>query len=157
MMTKRRALWVDDDNEDRFLYEISILEDENIATDWAADASEAVSKLQSTVYNLIILDQVFPIGPDSSFKDVWSGCRLLYWLRGEAPPVEAHRGGGWPEFLDGKKPLLKNKSVPVIIISGFQDNQVDEALKNANHSVTIFPKPVDGEKLIEVVTRLLSN
>jgi CheY-like chemotaxis protein len=156
-MTRRRALWVDDDGEDRFLYEISILKDENIFTDWAIDASEAVVRLQETAYNLVILDQVFPIDPDLSFKDVWSGCRLLYWLRGEAPPRAAHQGGGWPEFLHEKKPLEKNRGVPVIIISGFQDDQVDEALKNANQSVTIFPKPVDGEKLTEVVTRLLSD
>jgi len=157
-MTKmQRALWVDDDGEGRFPYELSVLVDHNVSTDWAIDAAEAVAKLQNTPYDLVLLDQVFPIHRDSSYKDVWSGCRLLYWLRGENPPGDSPQVAVWTEFLRGKVPLPINRKVPVIIISGFQDDHVDDALKKANHGIPIFPKPVDGDKLLETIAQLLSK
>lgn len=157
MTTTLHALWVDDDGEDRFQYELSVLADHGITTDWAIDAAQAVARLSSAPYDLILLDQVFPISQDSSYKDVWSGCRLLYWLRGLQPPSGAPQGAMWANLLKGKRPTPKNQNRPVIIISGFQDDDVDDALKEANRSISIFPKPVDGDELRKTFLKLLSG
>lgn len=158
MPTMKRLLWVDDDGEDRFLFERSILEDQGMVTDWARDATEAVVALQEKDYSLVLLDQVFPILQESSYKDVWSGCRLLYWLRGRKPPAGAPQGAaGWASFLHDKKALAGNQNIPVIIISGFQDDHVDQALEGVSPGIDIFPKPVDGDKLIETIVNLLAQ
>jgi len=157
MEKKRRVLWVDDDGKGRFQYELSVLEEYGLATDWAVDAGEAVSSLSKTGYDLVLLDQVFPIGQESSYKDVWSGCRLLYWLRGKQPPAGAPQGALWASLLRRNQPAEVNRSVSVIIISGFQDDHVDEALRQENQDIAIFPKPVDGDKLLARIENLLAR
>jgi DNA-binding response OmpR family regulator len=155
VVTTLRALWVDDDREERFQYELSVLADHGLTTDWALDAAEAVARLSKNTYDLVLLDQVFPISQDSSYKDVWSGCRLLYWLRGLEPPGGAPQGAIWAQFLRKKKPRPQNKMVPVVIISGFQDDHVDEALTKAARGILIFAKPVDGDELIAKIKKIL--
>jgi len=157
MAKKRRVLWVDDDGKDRFQYELSVLEDSGFTTDWALDAEEALASLSKEAYDLVLLDQVFPIGKDSSYKDVWSGCRLLYWLRSEPPPAGAPQGALWAWLLGKNKPKSKNREIPVIIISGFQDDHVDAALRQINQGISIFPKPVDGDELIRTIDGLLKG
>ena len=155
MDRQRYVLWVDDDGRDRFLYELSILEENGLVTDWAFDAEEAISLLSKKNYDLVLLDQVFPVGRKSSYKDVWSGCRLLYWLRGEELPAEAPQGALWAGVLDMLQPLEENSYVPVIIISGFQDDFVDKALHEKSQGITIFPKPVNGDKLLAKIDQLM--
>lgn len=151
----RRLLWVDDDGRGRFPYELSVLDDNGFETDWASNAAEAVEMLSATNYELVLLDQVFPVDQKSSYRDVWSGCRLLYWLRGKRPPTNAPQGAMWNELLLKNRPRPKNKNLPVIIISGFQDDSVDQALRQTNHGISIFPKPVDGDELIRTISIVL--
>lgn len=106
---------------------------------------------------MVLLDQAFPIGQGYSYKDVWSGCRLLSWLRSEEPPAGAPHGALWVDLLRKNKPEPKNREVPVIIISGFQDDQVDAALRRINRRISIFPKPVDGDELIETIEKMLAR
>lgn len=155
MTKKQKVLWVDDDGPDRFPYELSVLEEHHFETDWALDAEQAVNRLSAGHYNLVLLDQAFPIDYRSSYRDVWSGCRLLYWLRGKRPPTGASQGAMWTELFRRNRPRLKNKNIPVIIISGFQDDLVDEALRQIDHEISIFPKPVDGDELIRTIDSAL--
>jgi hypothetical protein len=55
----KRALWVDDDGSDRFLYELCVLEEHDVTTDWAINAAEAVTALST-----------------GDFWDLTSSCRL---------------------------------------------------------------------------------
>src|SRR5262245_32422122 len=99
MPTTSRILWLDDDGPNRFPYELSVLADKGLSSDWAEDATEAVRKLSTVVFSLVLLDQVFPLVKGSTYKDIWSGCRLLYWLRGLEPPPGAPQGAIWAKLL----------------------------------------------------------
>lgn len=163
MQKFKNILWVDDDGRDHFLYELSVLAEQGVLVDFALDAAEAIAKLQANEYDLVIFDQHFPIVTvfnsqygvsTSQGQDLWSGCRLLYWLRGE-PFAEVQGQADWSAIFCDRRPLPSNRNTPVIFISGFQDDHVDKALGRVSPEIDCFPKPVDVAILTEIMARLL--
>jgi|1186.fasta_scaffold57808_2 CheY-like chemotaxis protein len=148
----RQILWVDDDGKDRFPFEIDCLKRIGWHINWAESAEEAVEKLLEKSFDLVLLDQVFPFEKDGRHKDVWSGCRLLYWLRGrDAAPHGAPPHDEWARLAARKPPQNGNRDVMVIVISAFQDDDVDAALKTIRLPPKLLPKPVDEDLLLELV------
>jgi CheY-like chemotaxis protein len=154
MKNSRTLLWVDDDGAERFPYEIDCLAGIGWKTVWAKNAAAAAEFLAAGRCDLVLLDQVFPFHDGDSYKDVWSGCRLLYWLRGEGAPAGAPQKDDWLELARGSRPFEENIGVPVIIISAFQDDHVDEALSAITPGTVILPKPVDESILLQHVKEL---
>lgn len=154
MKNARTLLWVDDDGAERFPYEIDCLASIGWKTDWATSAAAAAESLAASRYDLVLLDQVFPLRDGDSYKDVWSGCRLLYWLRGKGAPAGAPQKDEWLELARERRPFAANAGVPVIIISAFQDDHVDEALSAITPMTVILPKPVDENILLKRVKEL---
>ena len=147
-------LWVDDDGVGRFAYEIDCLARMGWKTVWATGAEEAASTLSTSRYDLVLLDQVFPFRSGDSYRDVWTGCRLLYWLRGRGVPPDAPQREAWLQLTKSVRPHKGNKDAPVIIVSAFQDEHVDAALSAVIPPKFILPKPVDENILLQRVKEL---
>jgi hypothetical protein len=154
-MKKRTLLWVDDDDAEHFPYEIDCLARIGWKTDWATSAAEAADALATNRYDLVLLDQVFPLHKDETYMDVWSGCRLLYWLRGQGAPAGAPQREDWIVLGRETRPSEENAGVPVIVISAFQDELVDEALGAIVPTIAILPKPVDENILLQHIKGLI--
>jgi CheY-like chemotaxis protein len=154
MTHHRQILWVDDDGEDRFRFEIDCLKRIGWDIIWAKSAEKAVENLLEKSFDLVLLDQVFPFEEDGRHKDVWSGCRLLYWLRGgDTVPSKAPPYDEWARLAARKPPQNGNRDVMVIVLSAFQDDAVDAALKAIRLPPKLLPKPVDEDLLLELVRK----
>jgi CheY-like chemotaxis protein len=97
----------------------------------AAEGSEAVGAVRREKPNLILLDISFP-------ADVggvpWDGFKIIEWLRR----------------------IDEAKDVPVIVITGgaiekYKDRSI------ASGAVAFFPKPIDNNRLLEVIQKTLSG
>jgi CheY-like chemotaxis protein len=141
-------LWIDDDGPERFLYEEYVLQGKGWRVVWATSVREALEILSKEGFDAILLDQMLPLNPGPlAPADVWSGCLLLYWLRGmlrpsAAPQVEE------PDMFGDISPLLSNRLNKVIIVSAFHDDEVEEAIRTVEASISIVKKPIDLDKLI---------
>lgn len=141
-------LWIDDDGPDRFLYEEYVLQGKGWRVVWATSVREALEILGKDGFDAILLDQMLPLNPGPlAPADVWSGCLLLYWLRGMARPPAAPQVEE-PDVFGYVSPLSSNRAIKVIIVSAFHDDEVEEAIRAAEASIPIVKKPIDLEKLI---------
>lgn len=147
----QRLLWLDDDGRERFPYEIDCLERLGWQIDWALNGEEAVRALAKHRYDLVLLDQVFPFVTGDRHIDAWSGCRLLFWLRGEGVPPTAPWQSKWSKLASQQRPQNGNGEIPVVVISAFQDDHVDAAFKMIEPPPQILPKPIDDGLLLEIV------
>jgi len=145
----RFLLWLDDDPKHRYSYEEEILASDGWTIVWASSVVEAAQALKrrlqpSMRIRALLLDQMTPWAGELDHQDIWSGCKLLSWLRGNAFPS----GYPWPEDDRTKgisslgKPVPYNRSLPVLILSGFDDDDVARATK-AVDDVPMLSKPVD--------------
>jgi CheY-like chemotaxis protein len=144
----RVLLWVDDDGPDRFLYEEYMLTRRGWSVVWATSIRDALEKLGNGEFNALLLDQMLPLDPGPlAPADVWGGCLLLYWLRGKDWPSAAPQAGE-PDVFRSVAPLESNRSIPVIIVSAFHDDEVEEAIKAAEPAMQTVKKPIDFNTLI---------
>jgi CheY-like chemotaxis protein len=144
----RALLWVDDDGPDRFLFEEFMLTRRGWKVVWATSIRDALQKLGTNVFDAILLDQMLPVDPGPlAPTDVWGGCLLLYWLRGMERPLAAPEVEE-PDAFREVEPLASNRSITIVIVSAFHDDEVEEAIKSAAASIEIVKKPIDLDKLI---------
>lgn len=149
-------LWIDDDGRKegpnggpgRFPYEERVLGRNGWKIHWARSGKKAADLLSEEVFQGVILDQMFPWkGRLSESEPVWAGCLLLAWLRGKDRPAEAPPIPGFEE-LAGYSPLLANQSIRVVLVSGFQDPDVERALRAIEPNLLQMMKPIDALELV---------
>ena len=146
-------LWVDDDGQDMFLYEVYELESRGWTIHFAGSVSEATQRLSTQRFDAVLLDQMMPLeaGPHQSV-DVWSGCMVGWWLRTAGPPPGVPKASlEQSQHLWTPPPIPHNQTIPVVIVSAFYDVDVAEqvrAIPSPSGAVEILPKPVDFEGLL---------
>lgn len=148
-----RLLWVDDDGPDRFLYERGVIEDDGWQVQWATSVEEAVEALKGTAFDALILDLNLTDerGVEPPYL-IWGACRILYWLR--QTPLTRPRPwltAGASEVWSEAPPYKTNEKVPVLIVSGFHDDDVLKAIRDAgpaDFQIKLLPKPVDERELL---------
>jgi CheY-like chemotaxis protein len=146
---------VDDDEQDRFLYEIDCLEEGGWQVAWAEDGEAAIERLSTESFQAILLDQSFKLRVDDSAEDVWGGCRVLYWLQGHEQPPEAPLDSAWQEATKLRFPLGGNVDVLTLIVSAFYDEQVDAALKRLEPVPDLIAKPINEHLLLGKLARVI--
>lgn len=147
----QELLWIDDDEPERFVYEQRRLRQEGWRTTWARSVEHACERLAHQPFDSILLDQM--VAPDGALGHLmmWSGCRLLYWLRQSAttPP--------WPQedrswsILAQRVPLERNRTCPVTLVSAYRNVALLEATRRAGSqdaSIKILAKPFDVDALL---------
>jgi len=157
-------LWVDDD-EERFVYERTVLGEQGWRIDWAKTVEEAAVRLGAQAYQVVVLDQMVPsaeVGPRSPLI-VWAGCRLLWWIRGRSDweRVPGQTGPGpagaeWACLTSADTPPSINVATPALIVSGIYEPAVFDRTRSASafdKDVTFLAKPLEPEALIRVAGR----
>ena len=141
-------LWIDDEGERKFLFEVYKLRKEGWTIDWAVSVDEATMALASHAYDAVLLDQMMPLGGKGAHHvDVWTGCLVLWWLRRGTPPeaapppsIEASRA------LWEASPLEANRKAKVICVSAFDDEDVVPVMQavasDGSPDVPILVKPI---------------
>ena len=145
------VLWVDDDEEDRFIFEIDAIKSRlGWQVQWAGTVREAAMVLTTRAVDALILDQM--ICDHGISSPIWSGCRLLHWLRGKKHPDQ----GPWPREELGwrlhlsEKPLACNRQVPVVLVSAYHNREVLDATMEASTQdrlIRLYSKPVDFQRI----------
>lgn len=162
-MSQHRMLWVDDDAPGRFVYEAYLVEQAGWDLTWATHVLGAAEALCATPFDALVLDQMCAFhdaknsGPLSrAFQpehQLWSGCFLLRWLRGQPPPEAAP----WLAHADkqrlwGLEPLEANRSIPAIIASAFHAETVERAIRSASPqdaNIEFIAKPLSEDALLD--------
>jgi CheY-like chemotaxis protein len=152
-----RLLWTDDDGPDRFLREAYDLHRAGWTVRWASSLSEAVDVLSDEPLDAVLVDQMLPwqggltggaVGGPPSRPLVWSGCALLWWLRGLGPPpgpppaTAVALAGLWT-----RPPPLRGAHLPAAVVSAFDDPDLRAALDELR-GVPVWTKPVDRPLLM---------
>ena len=154
--TEKTVLWVDDDPRERFAYEEEILTTTyGFHLTWATTITSAARALARKPFDVVLLDQMFPWGTEHDTPDVWSGCKLLYWLRGTSFTA-ASCPWGWSDDTATFKKALRyprkvNRTIPVIVMSAYADVDVAAALSTAStqdKNIPMLSKPVDIPELL---------
>jgi CheY-like chemotaxis protein len=175
---KKRLLWIDDDDPERYLFETLTLEEVGWNVAWVQPVEEpqrmsllaAARKLAAEAFDAVLLDQVFPIQEsdsrtlwiDGEFprdQDIWSGCRLLYWLRGEAAPDDAPLSDDAQEIYN-YKPLEANRDLPVCVVSAYFNEEVERAIVAASEKdarLKIIRKPIRTAELLGFFRHFFQN
>ena len=157
---KKKMLWIDDDDQERFQFEEAVLQEEDHwAISWAASVEKATALLSQDSFDAILLDQTLPSRDGhESVAQIWTGCRLLYWLRqkelsfGEnqqEPNLEP-----W-DFIKDLKPLPKNSRIPVLVISAAFDPVIFSFMEKAIWNIPFISKPIDLDKLRSILERVV--
>lgn len=94
----------------------------------AADGAAAMAAVRQDRPDLILLDIMFP----DDFANGWDGFSIMEWL---------HRLG-------------ETRKTPIIIMTG-SDDVSNEAKATAAGAAAFFRKPIDHEKLLNVIRSLL--
>ncbi len=161
-MESIHILWVDDDPQDRFKYEIELIKKEfKYKLEWTETIQEAAQKLNDTPYSALILDQMLP-PKHGDRPDIWGGCTLLYWLRGketapwgDKPRPETHLDPSevktdlWSSINNIGEPNIKNSNIKTVIVSAFHDDDVHEKLSEAStqdKKISFIDKPIDSDE-----------
>lgn len=167
-MTAHRLLWVDDDAPGRFVYEAYLVERAGWDLTWATHVLGAAEALCSHPFDALVLDQMcaFHGGagdpPSRSFQpehQLWSGCFLLRWLRGQPPPEAAP----WLAHADkqrlwGLEPLDANRAIPAIVASAFHADTVERAIRSASEQdaeIEFIAKPLSEDALLNFLERVI--
>ena len=97
----------------------------------ALDGTEAVAAAHKETPDLILLDINFPLDLDGV---PWDGFRIMDWLRRLDPA----------------------KRIPIIIITGLEDEQNKERATSSG-AVAFFHKPINHDDLLKVVRATLGG
>ncbi len=140
---------MDDDGVDRFPLERMILEALGWDITWSRSILGAAGLLEATEFHALILDQALPFrwadDAEPRQETVWGGCVLLRWLRGATYPNQVAQSPELSE-LASIQALAENRGLPVLIVSGFYDDELDRETRgtsNQDHRITIAPKPLE--------------
>lgn len=145
MPNGKTLLWVDDDGEERFLYEKHNLEIKGWSITWALTVFEAAERLAEKLFDAVLLDQMLPPRRYEDEPSLWGGCALLYWLRGGG----LLRNTKDFDFVASLTPLSHNQEIRVTLVSAFYDEQVNEYINNAPGSaVELVQKPINLTRLL---------
>ncbi len=155
-------LWADDGAR-RFRYERLMLRRAGWSTEWAIDARDAAHALSETPFDILVLDQMLPYDHVSESEQIasrpWGGCLLLYWLRGRQLPGHAPAVSDYSS-LHGVQPLTVNRSLPVVVVSAYYDEEIAETMRNTSSleaPLRFFPKPVDIQEVLAVLETVRSE
>jgi CheY-like chemotaxis protein len=142
---RKTLLWVDDDGEERFLYEKYNLEKRGWRITWAFTVREAAMKLAEDSYDAVLLDQMLPPRNNEDEPSFWGGCALLYWLRGGGRLQDTRDFDFVADFI----PRPHNQIIRVTLVSAFYDDQVMSYVVNApGPAVELVRKPIDLSHLV---------
>ena len=141
-------LWIDDDGERRFSYELKRLAKEGWEVTWARGVADAVSALSTHVFFAILLDKTLPMTELRDRANVWQGCLLLHWLRGKPFPSQAPEIQEW-ERIKRQEPRPENRSANLILVSAYIDSEVDAAFLDIEPDLVSVIKPIDSTVLIK--------
>lgn len=152
-----RLLWIDDEGERKFLFEVYKLRKNGWEVDWAVSVDEATAALATHAYDAILLDQMMPLGGKGAHHvDVWTGCLVLWWLRRGEPPAAAP-----PPSIEASRalwaaaPLEANRTAMTICVSAFDDEDVVPVMQavaeDGSPDVPILVKPIRFEELLHAL------
>lgn len=146
-----RLLWIEDDEPGRFVYEERLLTRQGWVVTWAPSVEDAARSLSKNVYDAILLDQMIAPVEVRGHLVMWSGCRLLYWLRQSTadPPWPQEDPSWW--VLHELTPLEQNRSCPVTLVSAYRNAALLDATRRASaldHGLKTFAKPIDVDTLL---------
>lgn len=143
----KRLLWVDDDGEQRFQYEIRKLQKLGYEIRWARTGKSAVELLQEEEFGVVLLDQQLP-WDDDHYPNVWGGVLLLAWCRAQERPGAAPAIEGWDQLFDKDYRRDGAISSRILVISAFFDDRVAEARETLGvPEADTLSKPVDFSAL----------
>lgn len=144
-------LWIDDDGPRRFVYETKQLTKRGWEIVWAKGVEEAVDRLAERAFGAVLLDQMLPMGdPVMDRANVWQGCLLLYWLRGQPFPSQAPAIDEW-RTIEARLPLVENRHVKMLLVSAYFDSAVDKAIRVIEPNLVSVAKPIDVDELIRAL------
>lgn len=152
-MDNRTLLWVDDDGDSRFPFEVLRLTRSGWQVEWALTAIDAAEKLRDQVFSAVLLDQTLPLPKKAKGENkanVWTGCLLLHWLRKSPFPESAPLIEGRDE-LRTIQPAQENVEIPVIVVSAFYDDEVNSAFRQLEPDFKMITKPIDVEFLMRTL------
>ncbi len=134
----KRILFVDDEPLSVSAY-FEILEDQNIEIDLAEDGNQAINRLQSQKYDLVVLDVQFTPGEmmGENIEPRRAGAELLALIRKN-------------KIVDLSTP----PNVPILILTAVMDQRLLEEIKDLKVD-GLCSKPIVFQKVVETVTRLL--
>jgi CheY-like chemotaxis protein len=145
MTDSKTLLWVDDDGEERFLYEKYNLEKKGWSIIWALTVLEGARNLAEASFDAVLLDQMLPPERYEAEPSLWGGCALLSWLRGG----EHIQNTTDFDFLDEMTPRDQNQKIRVTLVSAFYDEQVMSYISNApGPAVELVEKPIMLPRLL---------
>jgi CheY-like chemotaxis protein len=158
MTAPRRLLWIDDDGPRHYLYELHRLRALGWDVRWATSAADAAAALAAEAFDAALLDQLLPLAPATdgvaAARSVWGGALLAAHLRDPAALAglpAAVRAAAQP--LLHPAPLAANRGLPLLVVSAFDDPEVDELLARPGLAhprlgpLRRVPKPVDFDDL----------
>lgn len=98
----------------------------------ASDAASAVSALQASKPDLILMDIFFETGPDHSENLSWDGFRIMDWLRC----------------------VGRIEDTPVILLTAADQAEFIDRARQAG-ALALFQKTVETQELLGVIHQLL--
>lgn len=146
-------LWIDDDGHGMFLFEVYQLEQEGWTVHFATHLAAAAEALSTRTFDAVLLDQMMPLGAgDDQPVDVWAGCLVAWWLRTGTPPPGAPGASiEATAHLWAETALPTNRSLPMVMVSAFDDAEVEAQVRGLvpePSPVPILVKPVDATQLL---------
>ncbi len=131
-----KLLWVDDDGPRRFQYEIARLRHEMSAdVDFALTIAGAKKKIEANDYSFIILDQQLPPDDAGEPGDLRGGLEVLKMIRNQDP-----------------RNACTSPSVPVLIVSAYLDEAVQNETRQVDSEIKFESKPVDNEHVVAAIS-----
>jgi DNA-binding response OmpR family regulator len=158
-----RILWVDDDPQERFRFEVGTIRSEVGDVTWAESVELAAEQLKTLTFAAVILDQnLTSPGPGVPADHlVWGACRLLYWLRSTSRDLpRPWLMEGQTEAWTTRQPVPSNRLAPAVLVSAFHDLQILKATRNASahdRDLKLLPKPLDTDELLRTLKTLLQR
>ncbi len=155
MSERPRVLWADDEPK-RMPFEARRIKAAGWELVWARSVIEAGQALERMPFQALLLDQMMPYyGSVPDAREVWGGCLLLRWLAGSNAPAHAPTRWGEPDKsaerrqrLTDLSPLAANQGLPVMVLSGYYDDDVLAAMREVRPDVTVHSKPIQLDRVL---------
>ncbi|WP_125720544.1 response regulator [Pseudoalteromonas rubra] len=155
-----RLLWVDDE-KDNFFFETMLLEEEGFILDWATTIPEAAELLNKNHYNGILLDQQIKDGSQAVEPSlvVWMGTIFMCWLKKSNPHLNNRLEDILLRFRkELPEPNETNTTTPIMIVSGFYDNDVQDTInkisEGSRYKIKRTNKPLEEQELLNFALNL---